>query len=61
MPPITRSNKMGDIHEEEVGMGAGSSSSKPEGDLVSMMAQMMKEFKQDVMTQMDVRARESIA
>ena len=61
MPPITRSNKMGDIHEEEERKGAGSSNPKPEGDLVSLMARMMKEFKQEVMTQMDVWARESEA
>ncbi|XP_047978411.1 uncharacterized protein LOC125220295 [Salvia hispanica] len=33
----------------------------PDGDLVSMMARMMKEFKQEMMIQMDVRAKESIA
>ncbi|XP_047979235.1 splicing regulatory glutamine/lysine-rich protein 1-like [Salvia hispanica] len=43
---------MGDIHKEEVEKGADSSSSKPEGDLVSMMSQMMEDFSRDLKQEM---------
>ena len=52
MPHITRSNKMGDIHKEEIGKGAGASNSKPEGDLVSMMSQMIEDFSRDLKQEM---------
>ncbi|XP_047948931.1 uncharacterized protein LOC125194744 [Salvia hispanica] len=59
MPPRTRSNKMAGTSAE--GEETSMTHPTPDGDLVSMMARMMKEFKQEMMIQMDVRAKESIA
>ncbi|XP_047975764.1 uncharacterized protein LOC125218183 isoform X2 [Salvia hispanica] len=58
MPPRTRSNKMAGTSAE--GEETSMTHPTPDGDLVSMMARMMKELKQEMMIQMDERAKESI-